>query len=223
MSTMPRTEATARRPAQIALALIVLYIAVDTTLALLRNDLSLIHNAESDYGRGPDDWLMDTNFIVRGAFSALAILALRDRRIVTRRWPLWLIGVWAGASALLAFFPDNPPGYRHEASGTTHLVLAFIAFTAIAIAAIAITMQLPDGVRPSWIKPACWAATVLAAIAYLALPRTLNRTHSAGGLIERIFLGSVLIWLALVLIATLDAIPSGVLTDPSGIGARHEP
>ena len=42
---------------------IVIYIAIDIVLAFLRPEYSILHNAESDYGRGQYFWVMDINFL----------------------------------------------------------------------------------------------------------------------------------------------------------------
>jgi hypothetical membrane protein len=51
-----------RRLAQVAISGAVLYVLVDVILFLVRPDLSLQHNAESDYGNGRFSWLMDIRY-----------------------------------------------------------------------------------------------------------------------------------------------------------------
>lgn len=179
------------------------YVAIDVALAFLRRDFSLVHNAESDYGRGRDGWLMDLNFVLRGAFSGIAVLALRRSRPAVSSWCLWLLGTWALCSVLLAFFPDNPPGYSHWQSGSIHLALAFVAFTAIVISAIAIASARPSAASPAWVRPAAFLTSGLGVVAYLALPRTLNRTRAPGGLVERIFLAAELAWLVIMMVSVV--------------------
>jgi hypothetical protein len=42
-------------------------------------------------------------------------------------------------------------------------------------------------------------------VSYLALPRALNHAHGIGGLVERIFLGSQLLWIIVVMIDVIRA------------------
>jgi hypothetical membrane protein len=184
---------TTRTWRSLALVGILLYVVIDVVLAFLRPDYSLLKNYESDYGRGPFAWLMDVNFVLRGAFSAAAIVALR-RAGIASRWTAVLLWIWAAASALLAFFPDNPVGYPHLASGGIHLFLAGIAFIAIAVATLG--MSFGSTTRGRFIV----VRRVLAIIGGVALLLLLH-PFGAPGLIERIFLAVELGWLVLTLVS----------------------
>ncbi len=176
---------------------VVIYVLIDVALAFLRPDLSLIHNAESDYGNGPYSWLMDINFLLRGAltFCLAAAIAKRWRPSTRARWGLILLVGWGVFSALLAFFPDNPPGTPHTASGGIHLLFAFIAFFCALIGTIVLSIRvdyLPalEGAR-NWLL----TLSVLAVLPILALGRSGFLASSPGGLFERIFLALELAWI----------------------------
>jgi hypothetical membrane protein len=187
-----------------ALAGVVVYVAVDVLLAFLRPGYSLIYNAESDYGRGPWFWVMDINFLLRGALSlALASALYQVLRPDTRaraRTGLTLLVIWAVGSGLLAFFADDIEGTPQHGSGVVHLVLAFIAFTAIAIGAIVISANLRSD--PAWrpAAPVLLGISIAGAVAYLLLGAALKHHHAPGGLYERIFLGLELLWIAITAI-----------------------
>jgi hypothetical membrane protein len=186
--TQAKPEPGAARPfARLALIGIVLYVAIDVALGFLRPDYSLLKNYESDYGRGPFAWLMDLNFVLRGLLTGLAVVALR-RAGIARRWTAALMWVWAGASALLALFPDNPAGYPREASGGIHLLLAGIAFIAIAIATVGMSFR-----RNSFTSQINW----LRALAVAGVVALVFVVHSFGvpGLFERLFLVAEIGWL----------------------------
>jgi uncharacterized membrane protein len=102
---------------------------------------------------------MDLNFLLRCALS-LAIAGALSRVLRPggrARGGLALLVTWAICSGLLAFFADDIEGTPQHGSGIVHLVLAFIAFTAIAIGAILISASLMSD--PAW-RP---AASVLLA------------------------------------------------------------
>jgi hypothetical membrane protein len=186
-----------------ALAGVAVYVAIDVLLAFLRPGYSLIYNAESDYGRGPWFWVMDLNFLLRCALS-LAIAAALSRVLRPdgrTRAGLALLVTWAICSGLLAFFADDIEGTPQHGSGIVHLVLAFIAFTAIAIGAILISASLMSD--PAWrpAAPVLLAISVAGAVAYLLLGAALKHHHAPGGLYERIFLGLELLWIAVAAIA----------------------
>jgi hypothetical membrane protein len=189
-AAVPPTPAT-RIWANLALAGILLYVVIDVVLAFLRPDYSLLKNYESDYSRGKFCWLMDGNFVLRGLLSACAVIALR-RAGVASRWTAVLLWIWAVASALLAFFPDNPVGYPHLASGGIHLILAGIAFVAIAVATLG--MSFGRSPRGRFVV----ARRVLAIIGVVALLLVLH-PFGAPGLVERAFLAAELGWLVVAL------------------------
>ncbi|MGH3203335.1 MAG: DUF998 domain-containing protein [Streptosporangiaceae bacterium] len=188
--------------AWLTLAGITVYVAIDVLLAFLRPGYSLIYNAESDYGRGPWFWVMDLNFLLRCALSlaiagALARVLRPDGR---PRAGLALLVTWAICSGLLAFFADDPEGTLQHGSGIVHLVLAFIAFTAITIGAIVISASLMSD--PAWrpAAPVLLAISVAGALTYLLQGAALKHHHAPGGLYERIFLGLELLWIAVAAI-----------------------
>ena len=186
-----------------ALAGIAVYVAIDVLLAFLRPGYSLIYNAESDYGRGPWYWVMDLNFLLRCALS-LAIASALSRALRPdgrARAGLVLLVTWAVCSGLLAFFADDIEGTRQHGSGVVHLVLAFIAFTAIAIGAVLISASLMSD--PAWRRaaPVMLGLSIAAVVTYLLLGAALKLHHSPGGLYERIFLGLELLWIAVAAVA----------------------
>jgi hypothetical membrane protein len=117
------------------------------------------------------------------------------------RGGLALLVTWAICSGLLAFFADDIEGTPQHGSGVVHVVLAVIAFTAIAIGAILISAALMSD--PAW-RPAAsilLAISVAGALAYLLLGASHKHQHAPGGLYERIFLGLELLWIAVAAIA----------------------
>jgi hypothetical protein len=189
--------------ARLALAGVAVYLAIDVLLAFLRPAYSLLYNAESDYGRGPWYWVMDLNFLLRCALSLAIAGALSQvlRPGGQVRGGLALLVTWAICSGLLAFFADDVEGTPLHGSGIVHLVLAFIAFTAITIGAILISASLMSD--PAWrpVAPVLLAISVTGALAYLLLGTVSKHHHAPGGLYERVFLGLELLWIVIAAIA----------------------
>ncbi len=196
--------------ARFTLAGVVVYVGIDVLLAFLRPSYSLIYNAESDYGRGPWYWVMDINFLLRCALSlALAVALSQVLRPAGRaRTGLTLLVIWAISSGLLAFFADDIEGTPQHGSGIVHLVLAFIAFTAITIGAIVISANLMSD--PAWrpAAPVLLGISIAGAVAYLLLGAALKHHHAPGGLYERIFLGLELLWMAITAIIITRRTPA---------------
>jgi hypothetical membrane protein len=175
---------------------VVIYVAIDIVLAFLRPDYSWLHNAESDYGRGPYFWLMDINFLLRCLLSLALVKVLLinfPKNKLIKRASFWLI-LWAVMSGLLAFFADNPYGYPKLQSGSIHLLIAFIAFFA-ALVTMVLFNRLKSVMRLSHTTIRCLIAlTVIAFVSIVLLGHSGFRPHSFGGLYERVFLLSVLVW-----------------------------
>ncbi len=197
----------ARSLAIAAVAGIVLYVVIDIALAVLRPDVSLIHNPESDYGRGAFAWLMDLNFVLRGALSVAAVAAidLAAEEPARLRVGLGLVAVWAVASALLAFFPDSPAGRPLTGSGQIHLLLAAVAFVAVSVGVLFLSARTRLEALWQQSRNALGVIAVAAAIAGLVTGRTLDRAAGDGGLYERIFLALTLAWLALALVPVIGS------------------
>jgi hypothetical membrane protein len=183
----------------LAVAGVIVYVAIDVLLRFLRPDYSLLYNAESDYGRGPWYWVMDLNFLLRGALSVAIVVALpRAARLDTRgRGGLILIAVWAGCSALLAFFADDVEGQPLTGSGIVHLLLAFIALPCVAMGTILVSSNLISGQSRRSAAAVLLAVSVAGGAALLLLATAVGHPHAPGGLYERIFLGLELLWIAL--------------------------
>lgn len=187
--------------ARVVVAGVAVYAAIDTALLFLRPQFSLLHSAESDYGSlGNWDWLMDLNFLLRCLLSLAAVRALTLATRVESVTPhlrlgLRLLTIWAVASGLLAFFPDDPAGTPARWHGDVHLVLAFVAFLCVTVGALMVSHAVRS--LPRWSSVAtplsllAWSAL----IPLLLLGRTHLRRASLGGFYEKIFLGVELVWL----------------------------
>ena len=191
--------ASAGRLALAAIAGVAVYVAIDVALVFLRPRFSVLHSAESDYGsRGPYGWVMDGNFLLRCAVSLAVVLALARVLPGRLRAALVLLAVWAIASGLLAFFPDDPVGTHTHGLARAHLALAGIAFFAVVLG----TRLGSRGLRreASWrpVSPTLTVISWAALVPILLLGRSKLRPHSLGGLWEKIFLGIELLWLAVV-------------------------
>lgn len=213
----PAAWSSARACGLAAAAGVVLYVAIDVALVFLRPHLSVLHSAESDYGsRGAWAWLMDVNFVLRGAFSLLAVRALALRLGPTRRRAGFaLISIWAVASALLAFFPDDPVGTKTHGAGRIHLLLAAIAFVAVAVGTRTLTRTLARDADWRPVVPLLAILSWGALVPVLLLGHSRLRPHSLGGLYEKLFLGVEIAWL---LAAALWSARAGATTrvDVSG-------
>lgn len=186
---------------------IVLYVVLDVIAQLLPPHYSPISQAESDLAVGKYGFIMTVNFLNRGVLSLLFIYAfLRKLNYygVARtqfRTGTYLLGTWAVGAILLAIFPTDVPATPVSWHGAIHLVVAIIAFIGGAFGTLAISQKLGKkefGGLKRIAQPLSIIVVVLWAIDF-TLPFLLRQLNSQiGGLTERLFLGSVLLWIAVV-------------------------
>ena len=198
---LARAERGAETWALVAVAGIVAYLMIDLALVFLRPHLSVLHNAESDYGsKGRYAWLMDANFVLRCLLSLAVVRALVLSVTVTNRLRVAIgcLVVWSVGSGLLAFFPDDPVGTVTHGAGRVHIVLAAVAFIGVVLGTRVASRALRAA--PAW-RPISATLTLLswgALVPVLLLGRAHLRPHSLGGLYEKLFLAVELAWLLAV-------------------------
>jgi hypothetical membrane protein len=190
----------ARPVAAAALAGIVLYVLVDVALVFVRPQFSVLRSAESDYGSsGHGAWLMDANFLLRMLVGLAVVWSLRSA--VGERVRLGigagLLVVWAVASGLLAFFPDDPAGTPLRTHGRIHVALAGIAFLAVLTGMVVTARRLRADARFGPVVRPLLGLAGLALAWLVLLGHSGIRAHALGALWEKAFLATVLTWFAL--------------------------
>lgn len=181
---------------------IVLYLVLDIIAQLLPPHYGVITQAESDLAVGPYGYVMAINFLIRGLFSLSFIIGL----IITfkseksrYRTGLLLLGIWAIGALILAFFPAdiNPPYTIH---GMIHGITAIAVFLggSLGILILTIHMREDDKFRDiiKYLMPLC-------VLSFISLALSLILVHIFG-LIERIFLASVILWMLIISIHILN-------------------
>lgn len=190
----------------IAIAGIVLYVVLDAIVQSLPPHYSPISQAESDLAVGPFGYIMSINFLNRGLLSLVFILGL-VRTIGPRvrseyRTGVLLLGVWAAGAILLAVFPTDVPATPVSPHGEIHLVVAVMAFLGGAFGALSLSRKLVRNQEfPGTMRLALSLSvfSVIFCLIQLGLPFvTPHFVATFGGLIERLFLGSLLLWVGVV-------------------------
>lgn len=202
-----------RRLFWVVLVEIALYLLLDAVAQSLPPHYSPIRDAESDLAVGPYGYIMTVNFVNRGVLSLVFLYALlrvtsplADKRVDgIRRRPLrgsYLFGAWGLGAVLLAVFPTDVPATPISAHGAVHIAVAILAFIAGSIGALMLSLRFRDydALRGA-ARPALAVAllSVGLLLLYLGLPFLVPHFSSrVGGLTERLFLGTVLLWIAIV-------------------------
>jgi hypothetical protein len=158
-------------------------------------------DAVSDYGASPYRFFYRVTVISLGIGALLLLIALAHGTGVSKGGLMWL-GVYGVTRIAIAFFPTDVDEQTVTTTGRIHLLLAAVAFTAIAFAAVDLTPALGD--EPGWdanrlIDGLHWAVVVTAigtGVARVVLP--LRRT--VFGLVERLLYAATIAFLLTVAI-----------------------
>jgi hypothetical membrane protein len=192
---------------KIVIACIFLYVALDAVAQILPPHYSPISQAESDLAVGKYGFIMAINFLNRGLLSFLFIIAFLktlDLAGLSRsrfRTGTYLLGIWALGAILLAFFPTDVPATPMSWHGAIHFVVALIAFIAGAFGTLAISTKL-DRQELQKLKrialPLSIVVIIFWALEFVLPFVAVHVNDRIGGLTERLFLGSVLLWIGAV-------------------------
>jgi len=187
---------------------IVLYAILDAVAQLLPPHYSPITQSESDLAVGPYGLVMTLNFVVRGLVSLVFLFALvRTVRSEVGGWRpfrsgIAFLGVWGIGAFLLAAFPTDVPNLPLSGHGAVHFVVALLAFFGGAVGVFALADHFGDSeiLRPA--KRSAMAFSFVVIVLFVVevgagavVPRL---AADVSGLVERMFLGSVLLWIFLV-------------------------
>ncbi len=182
---------------------IVLYLVLDIIAQLLPPHYSFITQAESDLAVGPYGYVMAVNFLIRGLFSLSFIIGLiiTFNSVKSRyRAGLILFGIWTIGAFILAFFPADItlPDTVH---GIIHGITAIAVFLggSLGILILSIRMRTDDKFKD--ITKYLLPLSIFSVIILASMP-LLNLVHLFG-LIERIFLASIILWMLIISIYML--------------------
>ncbi len=187
---------------------IILYVVLDIIAQILPPHYNPISQAESDLAVGKFGLIMTVNFLNRGVLSLLFIfgflqaLAVKGIAKSPFRTGLSLLGVWAVGALLLAVFPTDVPATLVSWHGAIHLVVAIIAFIGGAFGTWAISLKMKQSRGLEGLKRIALLLSVIVIIFWViefGLPFVFPHLNARiGGLTERLFLVSVLLWIGIV-------------------------
>ena len=181
-----------------AVALILLYAVLDGVAQVLPPHYSPISQAESDLAVGPYGYVMTINFVNRGVLSLFFVFgfvgALRQagESLGRYRGGLMLLGTWGIGAFLLAAFPTDVPSTPVSWHGAIHLVVALVAFVAGGLGTLWVSLRVGSDPVLRGAKNFAAPISIVAAVSLVLLFGTLS--GPTGGLVERVFIGSVLLW-----------------------------
>ena len=197
-----------RRLYAVVLIGIVLYLILDMVAQLLPPHYNWISQAESDLAVGPFGYIMTINFVNRGLFSLAFLFAfmgtirLTGEKIAQCSTGFFLFGAWSIGALLLAIFPTDVPATPISWHGAIHLVVALLAFLTGALGALMLSLKMRGNQTLRNVGRFALPIAMLAVVfCMLELLTPFFAPHLAahfGGFFERIFLGTMLVWIAAI-------------------------
>jgi len=149
---------------------------------------------------------MTINFLNRGLLSLEFLFALRGTirlaggDLSKYRTGFVLLGVWSVGALLLAVFPTDVPATPVSWHGAIHLVVAIFAFLGGAFGALALSTKMRESEDLKRVRrfalPVAALAVVFCLLDLLAPFFAHHLNADYGGLLERLFLGTELFWIA---------------------------
>jgi hypothetical protein len=205
-SVRPALTSGTRAALTIAVVGIALYVVLDVIAQLLPPHYSPISQAESDLAVGPYGYVMAANFVVRGllTFAFLFGLVGASRLGKTARVGLALIALWGAGAFILAAFPTDV-GTMVTVHGMIHNSTAAVAFLGGAFGTLFLSLHFNAEER---LRPIAATARILASLGVVMCFVTLGalfirRLSHVFGLVERVFIGLVLLWILIVALQLL--------------------
>jgi hypothetical membrane protein len=192
---------------------VAVYVGLEAVAQSLPPHYSPIRDAESNLAVGPYGYIMTANFVLRGALSLLFLHALAKTFRASsglgegdsaRKYPkgTCLFGIWSVGAIVLAAFPTDGPAAPVSWHGAIHVLVAALAFIGGALGALMLSMQFGENRELSAVRTAAVSIAVIAVslmMVVFGLPFVAPHLASRiGGMTERLFLGSVLLWMAVV-------------------------
>jgi hypothetical membrane protein len=209
---------------------VILYVVLDAVAQSLPPHYSPIRDAESDLAVGPYGYIMTINFLNRGILSLAFVYAfvktldLSGVKKASFKNGYYLLGFgWGIGAILLAIFPTDVPATPISWHGAIHLIVAIIAFISGALGTLVLSRHFDEANSTKGAKKIAlslgWLSILLLVIdlfGQFLVPRLATRF---GGLTERLFLGSVLLWIFVIAIYMV-AQKRSILAEPSPMSAQ---
>ncbi|HYA56234.1 MAG TPA: DUF998 domain-containing protein [Nitrososphaerales archaeon] len=216
MASLPDDHAQSERARYLfacAIAGVILYVILDAVVQSLPPHYSPISQAESDLAVGPYGYVMTLNFINRGVLSlcflfgvVLTVYSTETANARLRRGA-YAFAVWSVGALLLAAFPTDVPATPVSWHGAIHLLVAILAFLGGAFGALYISLGMvgsgPVARARSFALPLAVLSVFLCLVELLGPFAAPGFFSHYGGLVERVFLSSVLLWVTAVSVKML--------------------
>ncbi len=187
--------------AYVGIAGMLLFAVIAIVLHVFPSGYNPLRNPVSDYATGSFRALMVVAYLLLGIgvlalTAALAAGLGAGKRVAVG---VFFIGVFGASRLLVAFFPSDVDGADRTAIGRIHSWLTGIGFTALPLAAIAVTPVF--GRVQAWLdvaSPLRRLELLVVLLAIILLFTRIKPLRVVFGLVERLFYVSSFVWLVVI-------------------------
>ncbi len=154
----------------LTLACVSAWVALVLIAQLANPEQSPLSMGMSGLVAGRYGWIMRLAFVVRGV-AALALVGAVSSLVpeaARSDLGLALLAVWGGASALLAAYDTDMPGDEPTAHGRGHAVIAFVAYVAVAVGMVLVSLKLDNAEATAGLARWALPIALLAAVAMVS-------------------------------------------------------
>lgn len=196
----------------VALAGLVTAIASLAWLHLQPTGLSPLRNPVSQYGITKYRIGYRVATIAQAVMGVALAIGIHDRfQGQHRSLIVVLLIVYAGARAVISWYPMDAPGATPSATGSAHRLLALLAFASVAYAAIRLGAALQDTAH--WhslaVVSTALGFAMVATLLGMSLSRSTPSIRARFGAVERLYYGLAFAWLGLFAVACVVGGGSG--------------
>jgi hypothetical protein len=173
------------------------FLIVVIVLHFLRPDLNPISRFISEYAVGPYGFLMRSAFfgLSLGSLALVVGLYLGVSR-PGRSWiGLVLLGVWGVGILIAGIFPADLQGAPVTTVGSIHQTASALAFLSVILATILISWRFKQDKKWSSFRRSALILSLVILVTFIGFSLSVNTEF--GGLSQRIFIASILLWLLL--------------------------
>ncbi|HKK08982.1 MAG TPA: DUF998 domain-containing protein [Gemmatimonadota bacterium] len=183
---------------KLAIASAIYYAVAVLILHVVQRDLDPIDHFMSEYVRGPGGFVMTTTFFVWALGIAGLAVALRRRLDLAARGKVGLVLLWIGALGIAGagtFATDA--GEPVTTAGVLHVLSGLLGLPALGVGLLLVSLGFRRNDRWRSLAPLAVTLALLFLAGFLSI-MFVFADGPGSGLVQRVAIGTVLVWMAVV-------------------------
>jgi len=183
----------------VAIAAIAYFSVIIVILHFLRPDLDPISRTTSEYAVGPYGFLMTSAFFSMSLACGALVIGLYQTISgpALSRLGLALLGIWTVGVLIAMIFPIDPEWAPQTLAGTIHAINGPLIFLSLTVSVILISQRFRHDAMWRTIHRLALTLSLVMLGEFISVPLAMATGSGLGGLAQRIFLATFVIWFVL--------------------------